>query len=81
MRRDRSRLAAILPGLWLAVFFAFPFLLIARLSLSDTALAMPPYAPHLDWSAGLAGIPGCPDRRSDPAVSGPRACAARPIWR
>lgn len=56
MRRDRSPLAAILPGLWLAVFFAFPFLLIARLSLSDTALAMPPYAPHLDWSAGLAGL-------------------------
>lgn len=50
MRRDRSRLAAILPGLWLAVFFALPFLLVAKLSLSDTALAMPPYAPQLDWS-------------------------------
>ena len=56
MRRDRSGLAAIVPFLWLAIFFAFPFLLVAKLSLSDTALAMPPYAPRIDWSQGLAGI-------------------------
>lgn len=49
MRRDRSRLAAILPGLWLAAFFAFPFLLVLKLSLSDTALAIPPYAPRFAW--------------------------------
>ncbi|HEY0646282.1 ABC transporter permease [Phenylobacterium sp.] len=55
MRRERSRLAAILPFLWLAIFFAFPFLLVAKLSLSDTALAMPPYEPRIDWSQGLAG--------------------------
>ena len=56
MRRQRSRLAAILPFLWLAIFFAFPFLLVAKLSLSDTALAMPPYEPRVDWSQGLAGV-------------------------
>ena len=56
MRRERSGLAAILPFLWLAIFFAFPFLLVAKLSLSDTALAMPPYAPRIDWSQGLAGV-------------------------
>jgi len=56
MRRSRSGLAAILPFLWLAVFFAFPFLLVAKLSLSDTALAIPPYAPRIDWSQGLAGF-------------------------
>jgi putrescine transport system permease protein len=56
MRRSRSGLASILPFLWLAVFFAFPFLLVAKLSLSDTALAIPPYAPRLDWSQGLAGL-------------------------
>ncbi|MBW8815600.1 MAG: ABC transporter permease subunit [Caulobacterales bacterium] len=56
MRRPRTGLAAILPLLWLAVFFAFPFLLVAKLSLSDTALAIPPYAPRLDWSRGWAGI-------------------------
>jgi putrescine transport system permease protein len=56
LRRDRSGLAALLPYLWLAVFFAFPFLLVAKLSLSDTALAIPPYAPRIDWSRGLAGL-------------------------
>lgn len=55
-RRDRRSLAALAPFLWLAVFFAFPFLLVAKLSLSDTALAMPPYAPRLDWRQGGAGL-------------------------
>lgn len=54
--RDRSRLAAVLPFLWLALFFAFPFLLVAKLSLSDTALAVPPYAPRIDWRQGFAGL-------------------------
>jgi putrescine transport system permease protein len=44
------------PFLWLGVFFLFPFFLVAKLSLSDTALAMPPYAPRVDWSAGSAGV-------------------------
>ena len=56
MRRGGSGLAAILPLLWLAVFFAFPFTLVAKLSLSDAALAMPPYTPRIDWSQGLAGL-------------------------
>jgi len=53
--RPRSR-AVILPALWLAVLFAFPFLLVFKLSLSDSALAMPPYAPQIDWSAGVEGL-------------------------
>ncbi|HET6971964.1 MAG TPA: ABC transporter permease subunit [Phenylobacterium sp.] len=56
MRRPRTGLAGVLPLLWLAVFFAVPFLLVARLSLSDTALAIPPYAPRLDWSRGWGGV-------------------------
>ncbi len=56
MRRSGSSLAALLPLLWLAVFFAFPFMLVAKLSLSDAALAMPPYTPRIDWSLGLAGL-------------------------
>jgi putrescine transport system permease protein len=56
VRRERSGLAAILPGLWLAVFFAFPFLLVAKLSASDSALSIPPYTPRIDWSQGLAGV-------------------------
>ncbi|RAK50779.1 ABC transporter permease [Phenylobacterium deserti] len=56
MKRGRTWLAAIPPYLWLALFFALPFLLVAKLSLSDTALAIPPYAPRLDWSRGVAGV-------------------------
>ena len=55
-RRDRSGLAALAPFLWLGVFFLFPFLLVAKLSLSETALSIPPYAPRLDWSQGWAGL-------------------------
>jgi len=44
------------PYLWLLVFFLFPFALVFKLSLSHTVLAMPPYAPQLDWRAGPAGI-------------------------
>lgn len=49
-------MAALAPLLWLGLFFLFPFLLVAKLSLSETALAMPPYAPRLDWSQGMAGL-------------------------
>ena len=55
-RRDRSGLAALAPFLWLGVFFLFPFLLVAKLSLSETALSIPPYAPRIDWSQGWAGV-------------------------
>ena len=54
--RPRRGLAALAPFAWLAVFFLFPFLLVAKLSLSQVALAMPPYAPQLDWSRGLPGL-------------------------
>jgi putrescine transport system permease protein len=50
------RLSALAPLLWLGLFFAFPFALVLKLSLSHTALAIPPYAPKLDWSRGLAGL-------------------------
>jgi putrescine transport system permease protein len=52
----RPWLAALAPYAWLLLFFAFPFLLVAKLSLSHTVLAMPPYAPLLDLSKGHAGL-------------------------
>jgi putrescine transport system permease protein len=52
----RPWLAAAAPYAWLLVFFALPFLLVAKLSLSHTVLAMPPYAPRLDLSQGQAGL-------------------------
>lgn len=55
MSRPRSR-AALIPALWLGIFFAFPFLLVLKLSLSDSALAMPPYAPQIDWAGGMEGL-------------------------
>jgi putrescine transport system permease protein len=48
--------AAFVPSLWLTLFFLAPFLMVAKLSLSDVVLAIPPYAPRLDWSEGLAGL-------------------------
>jgi putrescine transport system permease protein len=56
MRRPLPKPSALIPYLWLAIFFAFPFLLVFRLSLSDSALSIPPYAPQIDWSGGLEGV-------------------------
>ncbi len=38
-------LIVIIPYLWLLLFFASPFLIIVKISLSDTAIAMPPFVP------------------------------------
>jgi putrescine transport system permease protein len=45
-----------LPYTWLLVFFLVPFVIILKLSLSDTAIAIPPYTPTLDWSGGWQAI-------------------------
>jgi putrescine transport system permease protein len=36
------------PYLWLLIFFTAPFLIIFKISLSDTAIAMPPYTPTFE---------------------------------
>jgi len=55
--RIRGRgVVVLVPYLWLVAFFLVPFLIVARISLSDDVLAQPPYAPLLDWSAGLGGL-------------------------
>lgn len=38
-------LVVAVPYLWLLLFFAAPFFIIVKISLSDTAIAMPPYVP------------------------------------
>ena len=38
-------LVVAVPYLWLLLFFTAPFLIILKISLSDTAIAMPPYLP------------------------------------
>lgn len=44
------------PYLWLLVLFLVPFLIVIKISLSDAALAIPPYTPKLDLSQGWDGI-------------------------
>jgi putrescine transport system permease protein len=41
------------PYLWLLLFFVAPFLIILKISLSDTAIAMPPYTPTFDGFGSL----------------------------
>ncbi|WP_274630044.1 ABC transporter permease subunit [Arvimicrobium flavum] len=40
-----NRLVIIVPYLWLVVFFFVPFIIVFKISLSTTAIAMPPYTP------------------------------------
>ena len=44
------------PYLWLLIFFMIPFLIVFKISLSDIALAIPPYTPTLDPSAGWSRL-------------------------
>jgi putrescine transport system permease protein len=52
----RISLASLAPYAWLLAFFALPFILVVKLSLSHTVLAIPPYAPRLDWTRGFSGL-------------------------
>ena len=51
-----ARLAAIAPYLWMVLFFLLPFGFVVKISLSQTALAQPPYLPVLDLAAGWPGL-------------------------
>lgn len=45
-----------IPFLWLLIFFLLPFAIVVKISLSDTANALPPYIPTLNLSDGWSGI-------------------------
>jgi putrescine transport system permease protein len=49
-------LIVVLPYLWSLAFFLLPFLIVLKLSLSQTEIAQPPYSPLLDLAAGWQGI-------------------------
>ena len=53
-----SRLVILIPALWLAIFFLVPFLIVLKISLSQTAIAQPPYTPVLELEAGWQGVRG-----------------------
>jgi putrescine transport system permease protein len=52
----RARLVVLLPYLWLALFFLAPFAIVLKISLSQAALAQPPYLPVFDLAAGWTGL-------------------------
>jgi len=52
----RRLLIIAIPYLWLLAFFLVPFAIVLKISLSDTALARPPYFPQLDLYAGWTGV-------------------------
>ncbi len=51
-----ARLAAIAPYLWMALFFLVPFLFVLKISLSQTAIAQPPYTPVFELDEGWEAI-------------------------
>src|SRR5947209_6161772 len=53
---SRWRRAAAIPYLWLIAFFLVPFLIVFKISLSETTIAQPPYLPVLDFFAGWEGL-------------------------
>jgi putrescine transport system permease protein len=48
--------AAIAPYVWMVLFFLVPFAFVLKISLSQTAIAQPPYTPVFDFPAGSAAI-------------------------
>jgi putrescine transport system permease protein len=51
-----ARLGAIAPYVWMLLFFLVPFGFVFKISLSQTAIAMPPYLPVFDPTEGWAAI-------------------------
>src|SRR5438270_12697489 len=51
-----ARLGAIAPYLWMMLFFLVPFGFVLKISLSQSAIAQPPYVPVFDLTQGLAAI-------------------------
>ena len=49
-------LVVLVPYLWLLILFLAPFLIVFKISLSFTAVAVPPYTPVFDLAGGIAGI-------------------------
>ncbi len=61
MKQDRQSsfwrsLVVRIPYAWLLLFFLVPFLIVLKISLSQSAIARPPYTPVLDFAAGWHGI-------------------------
>ncbi|WBL77495.1 ABC transporter permease [Bradyrhizobium xenonodulans] len=51
-----AHLAAIVPYVWMVLFFLVPFAFVLKISLSQTAIAQPPYEPVFDLTAGWEAL-------------------------
>ena len=51
-----GRLLIAAPYAWLLVFFLAPFFIVFKISLSEVAIAIPPYLPTFDIAAGWQGL-------------------------
>ncbi|TCA26498.1 ABC transporter permease subunit [Rhizobium leguminosarum bv. viciae] len=51
-----NRLVIVIPYAWLLLFFLAPFFIVFRISMSTTAIAMPPYEPVFSFANGWAGL-------------------------
>jgi len=51
-----TRFSIFLPYMWLAAFFLLPFLIVVKISVSQSAVAQPPYVPVYDPAAGWQGV-------------------------
>lgn len=49
----RRFLLIAIPYVWLLALFLVPFAIVFKISLSDAAIARPPYMPQLDWAEGI----------------------------
>jgi len=52
----RRKLIVRIPYAWLLAFFLLPFLIVLKISLSQTAIAQPPYTPVFDRAGGWHGL-------------------------
>jgi putrescine transport system permease protein len=52
------KLIVRIPYAWLLVFFLVPFLIVLKISLSQTAIAQPPYLPTFDFAGGWRSLVG-----------------------
>jgi putrescine transport system permease protein len=51
-----ARFASVAPYAWMLLFFLVPFGFVVKISLSQTAIAQPPYSPVFDLAAGWPAI-------------------------
>ena len=51
-----QRLVILIPYLWLGAFFLVPFLIVVKISLSQYAIAQPPYLPQFDLTGGFEAL-------------------------